>query len=165
MCDALRKKSKLQWKPSMLEIPGIVICSTVCWNWKSYRYWEEPVLEKGHMCYTSDKLQSTEVCNTTTKPKSRIWREVQDLFALLSFSLVSANFYLLTSFLNCTMEVGNLFVFYSCPQLRVKRDFGLWTLVTVGTVTILWTLEVELNVFHIWAIYLNLWGTRTTTKK
>lgn len=47
------------------------------------------------------------------------------------------------------MEAVNLFLFYSCPRLRVRRDFGLWTLVTVGTVTILWTLEVKLNVFHI----------------
>lgn len=51
--------------------------------------------------------------------------EIQDLFALLSFSLVSANFYLLTSFLNCAREVGNLFLFYSCSRLRVKR---LWPL-------------------------------------
>lgn len=118
--------------------------------------------ERSHVLYC-DKLQSTEVCNTTRKPRSQIW--VQDLFALLSFSLVSANFYLLTSSLNCAMEVSNLFVFYSCPQLRVKRDFGLWTLVTVGTVTILWTLEVELNVFHTMSNTPEFMRDKTTTKK
>lgn len=120
-------------------------------------------LEKGHGLLVTAlraELQSTEVCNTTNKPQKP---DMEVRVCLPCWvCLVSANFYLLTPFPNCAMDV---FLFYSCPQLRVRRDFGLWTLATVGTVTILWTLEVEQNVFHIMSNTLELMRDKNNNKK